>query len=150
MHFTEECNVSFNVYNWAAPARAFTLIGALALSTASSFAVSTETAVKNFLLSSEKDMLGVIQNPNKKQALLLKDLELKRGDYARTVQLLSEKILARKEMEEARIHYEKILIELASNGRSASGILASINRQRSQLNEMTSERGIAATGTVPY
>lgn len=87
---------------------------------------------------------------DKKRALQLKDLELKRGNYARAVQLVSEKIMARKDMEQARIEYEKVLIEIATNGSSAASVLAAINRQRSQLHDLTSETGIAATGVGAF
>lgn len=120
------------------------------IDSASAFGFTNETAVSNYLINTEKEMIR-IGNLDKKRALLLKDLELKRANYARAIQLLSEKVLARKDLEQARIEYEKVLIELVSSGgRSAEWILAAINKQRSQLQDLTDSRGIAATGAGAY
>jgi multidrug resistance efflux pump len=142
--------LGFNVYNLFAVCKLCAMIAALAVSHLSAFAVTTETTVANYLIASEREMIKDASKLDKKRALQLKDLELKRGNYARAVQLVSEKIMARKDMEQARIEYEKVLIEIATNGSSAASVLAAINRQRSQLHALTSETGIAATGVGAF
>jgi multidrug resistance efflux pump len=148
--FVEGWILGQTVYNSPAVCKLITLLASVALSVGAVEALTNESAVANYLLASEKEMIGGLANLDKKRALLLKDLELKRGNYARSVQLLSEKIMARKDMELARIEYEKVLIELAAHGKSAASVLSAINKQRAQLHDMTSERGIASTGIGAY
>lgn len=142
--------MGFNVYNPLAVCKSCVVVAAFASNHLSALALPSESIITNHLMASERQMIRDPGKLNKKRALQLKDLELKRANYARAVQLVSEKIMARKDMELARAEYEKILIEIATTGTSAASVLAAINKQRSQLHDLTSESGIAATGVGTF
>jgi multidrug resistance efflux pump len=67
------------------------------------------------------------------QAILQKDLELKRNDYARSVQLVFEGIESQKELEKARAAYEKQLIQSSAGSVPIGKVLSQIKKLRQQI-----------------
>ena len=96
------------------------------------------------LIRSEKKMKIPTIPGDKNQALIAKELELKRVEYARSIELYAEKIGARKDMEKAQIDYEKSLIGFGSQNVNFKNILAGIKQQRAELSSIVESKGLAS------
>jgi hypothetical protein len=89
--------------------------------------------VHESLLSAERS-LGLNGYPTAaKQAPLQQDMELKRSEYVRAIQLVLEGIESEKNLEKSRAEYEKSLIQAASSKIQIGKVLGELRRSRDTI-----------------
>jgi len=106
-------------------------------------APAANDSIEKRLLQFERSMGLSGRVMDKREALLMRDLELKRLGFARSAQLFSEGISPRKDVEAARAEYEKVLIELGAHKKKLAKVLHSIEQQRRAVDVLNSP-GVAS------
>jgi multidrug resistance efflux pump len=93
------------------------------------------TDFAKILLQSEQ-RLGLPNLPTTEaEALAARDLELRRTEFARHLQLQSEGIVPAKDVDKARLQYEKLLIKAGAKRKKLTATLKELDRQRNLVIE---------------
>ncbi len=117
-------------------------------------AVATETKdeVVEILRSTElpsESMDGLSDRELSEIALLSKTVEAKRDLYARALELYIERIGAGKDVDQARIEYEKAEISLAAAWKETRKVFAVLNKQSKLAHEWKKHRSLHPPGHHP-